>query len=629
MNNNNISQGIPFASPAPSLSPLPHAHSCTTSQQQAIQQQQAQQPHPHWQHLQHPPHSQHSQPQHPFGTQMMVQPQLHPVPTQYRHYPQGQLYCPSQPSQRPSFSPPSQYNPMQRSSSSGPLRAVAPNPIPSPSPSVFRSPSPIVIRSNEKRPRSEMDPEPATDLSSILDRETMLLFPELSDTLSNGNSNKRRKNGSGSGSGSGGGSGSGSGSGRGSGRGGNRRVIASNTNTNSNTSISTSSNDNNNNGDDNDNNDNNYNNVGTHTIDHPTVISDDDDEAEQEEEEEEGSLDVGADDNGLPRIATGFWAKPDVQQFMVWLFDIENARRYIKPGTTAGTKLADVQREVASIVNAAMAELPPPSPPAKPRVKWTARTVKEKFRYIKDQYDKCVKLMKATGNGDTESSTLAEAINDITPYYNELVAIFGAQLTRNHPPLRDSATPGRATFVLNEPDLEERAPASVSLSSSRSRLNPQNEHPLYASLKSIVSEFTTQSSASTTVTGESQETKEMKFHMEFIERERAACERERRALEKDKEDWRERTQRESARMEREREDLRSDTNRQRDLIDDLREELKQAKAAFLTERLRHQEDVLAFRDKNKDREALVRTEIKYKMLVEGRTGSMSPKNENK
>ncbi|KAF9536185.1 hypothetical protein EC957_012226 [Mortierella hygrophila] len=269
-----------------------------------------------------------------------------------------------------------------------------------------------------------------------------------------------------------------------------------------------------------------------------------------------------------------------------------------------------------------MAELPPPSPPAKPRVLWTAKTVKEKFRYIKDQYDKCVKLMKATGNGDTESSTLAEAIYDITPYYHELVAIFGAQLTRNHPPLRDSATPGRATFVLNEPDLEERAPA-----------NPQNEHPLYTSIKSIVSEFTTQSSSGATVTGESLGSKEMKFHMDFIERERTACERERRALEKEKEDWRERTQRErdewNARMEREREDLRNDTNRQRNLLDELREELKQAKAAFQTEKARHQDDVIEFRNKNKDREVLVATLAKYKVLVDGRAGSMSPKNENK
>lgn len=38
-----------------------------------------------------------------------------------------------------------------------------------------------------------MGPESSTDLSSILDGETMLLFPELSDTLNNGNINKRQK----------------------------------------------------------------------------------------------------------------------------------------------------------------------------------------------------------------------------------------------------------------------------------------------------------------------------------------------------------------------------------------------------------------------------------------------------
>ncbi|KAG9071673.1 hypothetical protein KI688_005886 [Linnemannia hyalina] len=265
-----------------------------------------------------------------------------------------------------------------------------------------------------------MDPESGTKLSSTLDRETMPLFPELSNTLNNGNSNIRQKNGGGSGSGNGGS------------RRGNKRIITRNNNTNTNTNTSTSSNNNNN------------NNIGTHIIDHPIIFSGDDDEAEQEEEEER-SLDAGVNDSGQPRIVTGLLFKPDVQQFLVRLSDFENARRYLTPRTT-GTTLVDVQREVASIVNAVMAELLPSTPPIKPRYLWNDTTVRLKFRYIKAQYDKCVKLTKVTGNGGAKSSTLTADINDISPFYHELVAIFGAQLTRNHPPLRDSPTPSRAPF---------------------------------------------------------------------------------------------------------------------------------------------------------------------------------------
>jgi hypothetical protein len=169
--------------------------------------------------------------------------------------------------------------------------------------------------------------------------------------------------------------------------------------------------------------------------------------------DEEGYVEEELETSRGQRQITGFWAKPDVQQFLVWLFNIENARRIIKPGTTAGTKLADVQREVASIVNAAMDELPP-SLSGKKSTRWTAQTVKEKFRYIRDQYDKCAKLMNSTDNGDTETSTLTKTLNDITPYYDELLMIFGTQLTRNHPPLR-AAAPSKATFIMDEP---ERAP---------------------------------------------------------------------------------------------------------------------------------------------------------------------------
>ncbi|KAF9543273.1 hypothetical protein EC957_000999 [Mortierella hygrophila] len=411
----------------------------------------------------------------------------------------------------------------------------------------------------------------------------------------NNDSNKRQRNVDGSGSG----------------RGVNRRAAASSSSSNSN----------------NDNNDNNNNNSvrGTHVVDHPITVTSD----EEDEVDEEGFVKEELENSRGQRQITGFWAKPDVQQFLVWLFYIENARRITKPGTTAGTKLADVQREVASIINAAMDELPPSS------TRWTSQTVKDKFRYIKDQYDKCAKLMNSTGNGDTETSTLTEAVNDITPYYDELLMIFGSQLTRNHPPLRDSAAPSKATFIMDKPDLEERAPGSVSLSSSRSRANPQSKHPFYASLESVVSEFTKQNSsgssadAGPTLTGQSQTGKEMTFRVELLKREREHVERERLALEQEKQDWTKRMERErdewTATMEREREDTKNSINRQHNLIDEMREEMKQAKLDFHTEKVRLQVDVVEFRARNKDRETLLTTLAKYKVLVDGRGGSSSPK----
>lgn len=78
-------------------------------------------------------------------------------------------------------------------------------------------------------------------------------------------------------------------------------------------------------------------------------------------------------------------------------------------------------------------------------------------------------------------------------------------------------------------------------------------------------------------------------------------------------------------MEKERDNLRNEITRQHDLLDDLREELKQAKAAFQSEKARHQDEVIEFRYKNKDREALVTALAKYKVLVDGRAGPMSLK----
>jgi hypothetical protein len=139
----------------------------------------------------------------------------------------------------------------------------------------------------------------------------------------------------------------------------------------------------------------------------------------------------------------------------------------------------------------------------------------------------------------------------------------------------------------------------------------------------------------------------MTFHIELLKREREHVERERLALEQEKQDWRKRMQRErdewTATMEREREDtknyinrqqnimdeIREDTknyiSRQHNLIDEMREEIKRAKLDLQREKAHLHEDVAEFRMKNKDRETLVTTLAKYKVLVDGRAGSASPK----
>lgn len=52
----------------------------------------------------------------------------------------------------------------------------------------------------------------------------------------------------------------------------------------------------------------------------------------------------------------------------------------------------------------------------------------------------------------------------------------------------------------------------------------------------------------------------------------------------------------------------------RDHLGELRKELKQAKVDFQTEKAHHLDDVTEFRYKDKDREALVKPLVKYKVL---------------
>ncbi|KAG0259301.1 hypothetical protein BGZ95_004723, partial [Linnemannia exigua] len=216
-----------------------------------------------------------------------------------------------------------------------------------------------------------------------------------------------------------------------------------------------------------------------------------------------------------------------------------NAVRNVKPGTVAGTKIGDVQKEVIGVVNATIRKFSAPNE----NKLWKLQTIKHMYKYIKDQYDKCAKLVDKTGGGDTESLTMEDAIADITLYYPGLLLIFGAQLTRNHPPSRDASVHGQALFTLDEPDLEKQVPGAVSFAFSRSKANLNNKDHLFeASVINIMSEFTdaiknNKASTANGSVGDIVERERAAFDLErqALDRMRQTLENEKAALDKDRE----------------------------------------------------------------------------------------------
>ncbi|KAF9967009.1 hypothetical protein BGZ73_000722 [Actinomortierella ambigua] len=315
----------------------------------------------------------------------------------------------------------------------------------------------------------------------------------------------------------------------------NTNTINSNSNnTTSNGVDRTNSNNNNDNDDDDDDSDHNGNDLAAIT----RILEEDEEEEEEEDgeddcvhEQESDDDDDDDDDDGPAKKITGVWAKPDVQVFLKWLFVVENAKRYIKPGTTSGTKPIDVQKEVVDIVNAFIASQSEEERRERKLKPWTRETVKAKLRYIKDH------------NGDTEEQTLQGTIDDICPYFKELSMIFGAQLARNHPPPRDSSD--QRSFLSNEPDLEERdqgAITSSSSSSSKARANTKSLPYIATVIEKGMAEFSEairrdQSAGERLDEGRRRLEQEMKFQRDMIERQWMALERERQALDKEKEEW--------------------------------------------------------------------------------------------
>ncbi|KAG0258794.1 hypothetical protein DFQ27_004430 [Actinomortierella ambigua] len=324
--------------------------------------------------------------------------------------------------------------------------------------------------------------------------------------------------------------------------------------------IGTSQNNNNNNDDD----DSDHNGDDLPIITHTLEVNEEEEEEDEDEDDDFVREQESDDDDGPAKKITGVWAKPDVQVLLKWLFAVENAKRYIKPGTTPGTKLIDVQKEVVEVVNAFIASQSEEEQREKKLKPWTRETVKAKFRYIKDQYDKCIKVRKKTINNDTDEQTLRDASDDICPYFRELSMIFGAQLARNHPPPRDSSD--QTSFLANEPDLEER------------------------DVEKVMAEFTEAIRGDQSAgldEGRRRLEQETKFQRDMIERQWMAIDRERQALDSEKEEW----------MQR-KEEIKLDRKR---LVDGL---------ADLDRR-------------NMDREDLIRKVAKYETILSGRAGSNS------
>ena len=65
---------------------------------------------------------------------------------------------------------------------------------------------------------------------------------------------------------------------------------------------------------------------------------------------------------------------------------------------------------------------------------WDVVTVKSKIAYTKKKYDAAQMMTTATGAGDTEDTTLRDAMLAECPYYDRLHAVYAGCLKRNPPP---------------------------------------------------------------------------------------------------------------------------------------------------------------------------------------------------
>lgn len=117
-----------------------------------------------------------------------------------------------------------------------------------------------------------------------------------------------------------------------------------------------------------------------------------------------------------------FWSNEGMVTFIDWLADPINHERLHRVAPTAGHRPADIHKEIADIVN------------TKHNTTWDAVAVKSKIAYTKKKYDAARKLANSTGAGDTEETTLKDAMLDECPFYDKLHSVYIGSLKRNAPP---------------------------------------------------------------------------------------------------------------------------------------------------------------------------------------------------
>ncbi|KAI7819522.1 hypothetical protein BC939DRAFT_460008 [Gamsiella multidivaricata] len=109
-----------------------------------------------------------------------------------------------------------------------------------------------------------------------------------------------------------------------------------------------------------------------------------------------------------------------------WVTDPENDARLRNVGRVSGTKLCDIYREVALLVNQQCG------------TEWKSDEVRSNIRGIEKKYKDAHTLAASTGEGHDGSKGLLERIREICPPYDRLYLVYASSVVKNPLPLKQS-----------------------------------------------------------------------------------------------------------------------------------------------------------------------------------------------
>ncbi|KAG0303360.1 hypothetical protein BGZ98_006763, partial [Dissophora globulifera] len=124
-----------------------------------------------------------------------------------------------------------------------------------------------------------------------------------------------------------------------------------------------------------------------------------------------------------------FWSTPGMDTFVDWVTDPDNHARLYAHQPLAGNRPIDIHKEIAELVN------------KKHGTTWDTVAVKSKIAYSRKKYDAARRLAEATGVGDTDETTLRDAMLEKCPFYDRFHAVFAESLKRNPPVQKQPPVP--------------------------------------------------------------------------------------------------------------------------------------------------------------------------------------------